>query len=288
MRWRAGNKILFLFLFFLAGCGVSHKVYWGDWEAWQPGKDSGGTEVRQLNISSEPYEAEVYINNTFYGTTPINVSLHYPVIVSERKKYKYKEVTSNRTFMYGMFGTGEKPGSRRAIGSETDTMASIENISHNVTVKKKGYVSCSQSVSKHDTSVFFELERQLCLFFDEFKVENSIKLGVTQWIHDLLFKDRFKKEVTPAKLKKYFKNNKNCKDLFVYSKEQTGCYSLSCFLIIRNDNSILTTNLRSPERTIVVDDSVRFSTGRETDDFLENLENRIGSESSKIYYMLKK
>jgi len=286
MRWRAGNRLLPLLIIMIAGCGISHNVYWGDWQEWELSGDESLKESRSVRVESYPDDASVHLNGSYMGRTPLNISIEYPVLVSERKKYKYQEVASNNTLSYNLLKIGERPGSRRVIDTDTETRREPKDISRHINVRKDGYVSASKTISLDDTSIFIRLKKKLCIHFSSIEVENNIKLRLTEWVHDFLFKNKFTKEVTPEKLKKYFLENRDFNDLFVTSDDIKGCHSLSSKLTIMRDYSVLDMRISEPKGSLAFNDSTKFSTGQETSDFLKNLKMEINSEARKIYHRL--
>ena len=286
MRWKAGNRHIFLLIFFLAGCAVHHEVHWGDWGPWKPGKDAERTEVRELRVSSEPDNVLVYVDGVFMGETPLSINLQYPVRLEERKRNKYQRVKSNKTFSHTIFGKGPNPGDTSVIGVQEETRLVVKEQYHHLELREKGYVTVSKTITVDDRSVFLSLQKKRCIYFKDFKVENSIKLSVTEWLHDLIFSNKFSRKISPERLKRAFMEDQKYTNMFEVSEEPEGCYALNFLLIIENDYSMLNTKLTDPEGAVMFNDSERFKTGRETEAFIDNLESAITVESVKIYRML--
>jgi hypothetical protein len=288
MKLKAGNRFIFLLIFFLAGCAINHEVHWGDWGPWKPGKDTEQTEVRELSVKSEPDNALVYVDGVFMGETPLSINLQYPVRLEERKRNKYQRVKSNRTFSYTIFGKGPKPGETSFIGAQEETRLVVKEAYHHLELKEKGYVTVSKTINSDDRSVFLSLQKKRCIYFVDFKVEKSIRLIVTEWLQDLIFSNNFSRKISLERLKRVFMEGQEYTNMFEFSEDPEECYSLSCLLIIEKDYSILKTKLTDSEGAVIFNDSERFKTGRETEGFVGNLESAITAESIKIYRMLNK
>lgn len=265
---------LVLFLFLLTGC-VSQSVYWGDWSEWSKWNTTNKSESRTLNITSDPTNSKVYIDGRLEGSTPLTVSLSYPILKSERKRNKYL-----------LLRRGNRPGRRKIIDSEKEAQNSLKKIRHRIAVKRKGYMTAYKFLSHDDSYAHLILKEKLCLFFNSIRVKDESSLSVTQKIYDTLFKKKYKKDVKPEDLQNILESNEHFKELFNLSRKKEDCNALNCKLVIRNDYADLGITILDGKGNEVAESSSRFKTSFERDDFLSDLRRKIDKASYKIHRAL--
>jgi len=256
---------LVLLLLLLTGC-APQSSYWGDWSEWGRWKDTGKSESRTLRITSEPTNSKAYIDGKFEGSTPLTVSLSYPVIGSERKRCEYR--------------------GRKVIDSEKDVRSSLKGASHRVTVKRRGYRPAYKLISHDDSFAHLILKEKLCLFFNNILVEDESGRSFAQKLYDFVFRKKYKKYVKPGYLKKVFGSNKHFKELFIFSGKNKGCNALNCKLVIRNDYTDLSIAIIDGSGSEFAESSSRFKTSFERDEFLSDLGREIDKGTYKIYRTL--
>ena len=276
---------LVLFLFLLTGC-ISQSVYWGDWSEWSKWDTTNKSESRTLRITSDPTNSKVYIDGRFEGSTPLTVSLSYPVLKSERKRNKYQQTRSNWSPGWLLLRSGDRPGSREVIDSEKEAQNSLKKIKHRIALKRRGYMTAYKFLSHDDSYAHLILKEKLCLFFNNIRVKDESRLSVTQKIYDTLFKNKYKKDVEPEDLQNILGTNKHFKEIFNLSRKKDNCNALNCKLTIHNDYTDIGITILDGKGSEVAESSSRFDTSFERDDFLSDLRREIDKEAYKIYRTL--
>ena len=276
---------LVLFLFLLTGC-ISQSVYWGDWSEWSKWNTTNKSESRTLRITSDPTNSKVYIDGRFEGSTPLTVSLSYPVLKSERKRNKYQQTRSNWSPGWLLLRRGDRPGSREIIDSEKEAQNSLKKIRHRIAVKRQGYMTAYKFLSHDDSYAHLILMEKLCLFFNNIRVKDESSLSVTQKIYDTLFKKKYKKDVKPGDLRDILGTNKRFREIFIFSGKKKDCNALNCKLTIHNDYTDLGITILDGKGNEVAESSSRFKTSFERDDFLSDLRRKIDKASYKIHRAL--
>lgn len=281
-------KLIIPFLLFLTGCApVSQSIYWGQWSDWTEWKNTEKIETRRLAITSLPSNSSIYIDDKFKGTTPLRVNLSYAVLESKKERKKYKATETNYTPNWILFGKGDRPGSRQIIDSEKDIRVSLKN-TYRLVVKNKGYIPGYKIISHDDTKANFILKKQFCLFFKDMKIIDETKLSATQKIYDALYKKKYSKDIKPEELKKIFKAKETFRELFIFSKDNEGCSSLNCQLVIRDDYTNMNISILDAKGGSILTRSSSFKTGPERAHFLSALKNHISKETENIHKTLNK
>ena len=278
-------KTAILSLLLLTGC-VSQTVHWGAWSGWSEWKPTEKSETRNLKITSEPLNCEIFINDRLAGSTPLDATLPYTILQSEREQKKYQTTHSNWSLEWLLLGKGDKPGTSKVIDSEKEIHNTLKSMTHKVVVKREGYRPASKFVSQNDSFAHFILKEKLCLFFNNIKVEDESKLSVTQKIYDAIFKKKYEKAIKPEDLQNMLESDKHFKELFIFSGKKGGCNWLNSELIIRDDYTVLSVTVLDGKGSSIVEASSRFKTGFERDGFLSDLKKEIDKEAYKIYRTL--
>jgi hypothetical protein len=285
MRLRA---FTFGLLLILAGCTPYYSVYWGDWSEWDEWKPAGTSDQRPLTITSEPPGCHVFIDGRLQGSTPLELTISYPLLRSERKRQKYQYTESNWSFEWLILHRGDRPNSTKVIDSETEERAALESANHNLVLKKEGYRSASRSVSLDDSSAHFILKRKPCLSFN-IRVEDKCQLSAAQKIYDTLFRKKYSKDIKPEELKTLFESEPLLGELFLLPvRKSAGCSILESELVIQNDQTKLNIFILDAEGRTAAKASSVFKTAVEREEFLKSLKDEIRSGVSTAYEALQK
>ena len=279
-------KLFILCLFLLTGCAPSQTVHWGGWSGWSEWKPTEKSETRNLKITSEPLNCEIFINDRLAGSTPLDATLPYTILQSEREQKKYQTTHSNWSLEWLLLGKGDKPGTSKVIDSEKEVRNSLKSVTYKIVVKREGYRPSSKLVSLSDSYAHFILKEKLCLFFNSIRVENKFELSVAQKIHDSLFGKKYAKDINPKEIQPILEAEKHFKELFNFSTKKDGCDALNSELIIRNEHTDLNITILDNKGGSVAKTSSRFKTSFERDEFLSDLKKEIDKETYKIYRSL--
>jgi hypothetical protein len=213
---------LLFIISFLFGCSTT-RTYWAGWQNWSKWEPTGRAESQAVTVTSKPKGASVYVDGAFMGDTPITLSLSYPVLRSERKKYRYEQFKPG--MVASILGTRS---SHSVISSKKQERCKPDGKSYLVEVRKQGYSLARKRISVPETSrVSFLLKRKPTLLIQKFKVKNNIKLSFFEKLYELLYENRF--SVNPAKLEgieKRFFTSRKVGEVFKTTTSQKADYVL--------------------------------------------------------------
>ena len=249
--------ILFFFISFLSACSTT-RMYWGDWRNWTGWEATGKMESQVVSINSTPEGAKVYVDGTLKGDTPISLSLSYPMLRSERLRYKYEQVKPG--LLESFLGT--RP-STSTIDSQNEERSKAASRTYIIEVRKESFSLAKKTISVPDTGeVNFLLKNKPNLLIKKFLLKNNIKLSFFEKLYELLYENRFSVDIAKFEgiEKQFFKSTK-VKEVFETTTNRKGVdYELEGDVVIGREFIEIKTTITDKSGSLITQQSACLET----------------------------
>lgn len=236
----------------LSGCS-STSTYHGAWSDW--GKEFPiSNKSQQIEISSMPPDASVFVGKDSLGKTPLKISLNYPVMGSERTRGKHQKVKPG--VLEGL--TGLKKTETFVIGSQKETMAMGDGSRcYDVDVKKKDYITKTANicVPNNNPKFYFGLEKKLNAKVENLPIKYDKNRSVLQYVYEQLFGKGWNNQISARKVDKEHLNPEALSEAFIIT-EKDEHYTVGGEVVVENKETTLSLYIKDKNKQPVASKSM--------------------------------